>query len=207
MQAASSAKRTCSESRSTSLCTATVLMPISLQVQMMRHAISPRFAIRIFLNLRGLNAISNPATKKHKRHKLNYRLLCASCALLWLNSKKRLAVFYRLAILDINLDYFTTRLSLNLVHEFHGFDDAHHRLRFDVAADLHKRIRRRRRRTIERADDGRRNDVQILILRRFGGSVCTGMRWSACRRRRWLRGWRWWRQWHFGCLSRRLTVG
>ena len=84
------------------------------------------------------------------------------------NSKKRLAVFYRLAILNINLDYFTARLGLNLVHEFHGFDYAHNRFGLNVTADLHKRIRRRRRRTIERADDWRRNDVEILIL----GSFC-----------------------------------
>src|SRR6185369_11622833 len=123
MQAASSAKRTCSESRSTSLCTATVLMPISLQVQMMRHAISPRFAIRIFLNLRGLNAIT---VQPQKGTKNTSDLLCAFCALLWLNSKKRLAVFNRLAVLHIYLDDFTTRLSLNLVHELHSLDDAHH---------------------------------------------------------------------------------
>src|ERR1051326_6469574 len=140
--------------------------PISLQVQIMRHAISPRFAIRIFLNLRGLNAIETPATKKHKRHKMSSCAFCVLlCALLWLNSKKRLAVLYRLAILDINLYYFTTRLGLNLVHELHGLDDAHDRLRFDVTADLHERIRRGRWRTIKRADDWRRNHVQILILR------------------------------------------
>ena len=55
---------------------------------------------------------------------------CAFCAFSGLtsDSKKRLAVFYRLAILNVDLDYFTTGLGLNLVHEFHGLDDAHDRL-------------------------------------------------------------------------------
>jgi len=48
-----SAKRTCNESRSTSLCTATVPMPISLHVQIIRQAISPRLPIRILRNRRG----------------------------------------------------------------------------------------------------------------------------------------------------------
>src|SRR6266581_8338045 len=60
MQADSSAKRTCSESRSTSLCTATVPMPISLQVQIIRQAISPRLAIRILRNRRGPLFITLP---------------------------------------------------------------------------------------------------------------------------------------------------
>src|SRR5580692_1368952 len=50
MQIAWSAKRTGRLWRSASEYTATVGMPRSLQAQMMRRAISPRFAIRIFLN-------------------------------------------------------------------------------------------------------------------------------------------------------------
>src|SRR5919106_1210658 len=113
MQAASSAKRTCSESRSTSLWTATVLIPISLHVQIMRQAISPRLAIRIFLNFRGLNAIENVQPQKGTK---NTNELCAFCALLWLDSEEGLTVFHRLPVLDINLYYFTRSLSLNLIH-------------------------------------------------------------------------------------------
>src|ERR1700748_709781 len=51
MQMASSAKRTWSELRSASLYTATAFTPRSLQAQMTRKAISPRFAINIFLNI------------------------------------------------------------------------------------------------------------------------------------------------------------
>src|SRR5215207_9528409 len=128
-------------------------MPISLQVQMMRHAISPRLAIRIFLNLRGLKAIRKLRHKKaQKAQKIT------SCFLrlygLTLNSEEWLTVFNRLAILNVNFDYFSTRLSLNLIHELHGFDNANNCVGFDVAADLHKRLRGRRRRTVERSDNG-----------------------------------------------------
>src|SRR4051812_40058103 len=50
MQMSSSAKWTCREWVSAVECTATVLMPSSLQERMTRRAISPRLAIRIFLN-------------------------------------------------------------------------------------------------------------------------------------------------------------
>src|SRR3954468_22970423 len=52
MQTSSSAKRTCSDSRSASLYTATVATPSSRHARMTRSAISPRFAIRTFLNMR-----------------------------------------------------------------------------------------------------------------------------------------------------------
>src|SRR5882672_8111621 len=51
MQTDSSASSTCSASRSASEYTATVAMPIFFAVLMTRQAISPRFAIRIFLNM------------------------------------------------------------------------------------------------------------------------------------------------------------
>src|SRR5579872_168875 len=51
-QYASSAKRTCNAERSASLKIATVAIPSSLHARMMRSAISPRLATRIFLNTR-----------------------------------------------------------------------------------------------------------------------------------------------------------
>ena len=51
MQTLSSASRTCIESESTSECTATVEIPHSLQALTILTAISPRFAINIFLNI------------------------------------------------------------------------------------------------------------------------------------------------------------
>src|SRR3954470_3116454 len=50
MHTSSSANRTCSDSRSASEYTATVWMPSSRQARITRSAISPRLAIRIFLN-------------------------------------------------------------------------------------------------------------------------------------------------------------
>src|SRR5262245_66598093 len=52
MQTSSSAKRTCSDSRSASLYTATVEIPSSRHARITRRAISPRFAIKTFLNIR-----------------------------------------------------------------------------------------------------------------------------------------------------------
>src|ERR1043166_2897941 len=174
MQAASSAKRTCSESRSTSLRTATVLIPISLQVQMMRQAISPRLAIRIFLNLRGLKAINLPqkSTSSTKR----MLVLLVPFYHLTFDTEQRLAVLYRLPVFNINLDDFSARLGLNLVHEFHGFDDADDRLRLDTRPNLHKRLRTRRWRSIKRTDDRRSDHVQVLIVRGRSFCVSTGMR-------------------------------
>src|SRR5258708_21161596 len=53
MQTSSSANRTCSEFSSASEYTATVRTPSSRHAQMMRRAISPRLAMRIFLNMSG----------------------------------------------------------------------------------------------------------------------------------------------------------
>src|SRR5262245_23539232 len=70
MQTSSSAKRTCSESLSASECTATVLMPSSRQAQMIRSAISPRLANRIFLNMRagGPRGASRPGEPETVQH-------------------------------------------------------------------------------------------------------------------------------------------
>src|SRR5713226_3648477 len=77
MQMAWSAKRTCRLSRSASEYTATVPIPNSLQAQMMRNAISPRLAMRIFLKgadgkqrLPVLDrlAIGNQFAHHHSRH-------------------------------------------------------------------------------------------------------------------------------------------
>src|SRR3954447_12488669 len=51
MQTASSASSTCRAFLSASEYTATVAMPILRAVLMTRHAISPRLAMRIFLNM------------------------------------------------------------------------------------------------------------------------------------------------------------
>src|SRR5258708_3086620 len=112
MQADSSAKRTCSESRSTSLCTATVRMPISLQVQIIRHAISPRLAIRILRN--GLLLVITNV--RIPRSGLRPGLWTVDFGLLSLDSEERLAVLNCLRVFDVNLNDFASSLCLNLIH-------------------------------------------------------------------------------------------
>src|SRR5690349_10338243 len=103
MQTASSAKRTCRAPLSASEWTATVAMPSSLQARITRMAISPRFAIRTFLNI-------EPELRRRSGRRADQEEL--------------LAVFDALAVLDQDLDDRSGVLGLDLVHELHRFDDA-----------------------------------------------------------------------------------
>src|SRR6185437_4575685 len=96
-----SAKRTCSAWRSASEKMATVPMPISLQAQMIRRAISPRLAIRILRN--------TLAPRPHQQQRLA--------------ELDRLAVGHQLA------HHGAGRLGLDLVHQLHGLDVAYQRSR------------------------------------------------------------------------------
>src|SRR6186997_2367499 len=102
MQTSSSAKRTCREFSSASEYTATVLMPSSRQAWMIRRAISPRFAIRIFLNM----VWRPPSGGLHR--------------------EQPLAELHGLAVLHVTLDHFPIALGVDLVHELHRLDDAEH---------------------------------------------------------------------------------
>src|SRR5262245_52588135 len=97
MQTSSSANLTWRESLSASEWTATVLIPSSRQAQMILRAISPRLAIRIFLNISGGR---DPDSEQH------------------------LPVLHRLAIADGDVDHLSGDLRLDLVHQLHGLDDA-----------------------------------------------------------------------------------
>src|SRR5262245_25326727 len=114
MHTAWSAKRTWRLWRSASEYTATVLMSSSLHAQMTLSAISPRFAMRIFLNIA---SASGP------------------------DGKQRLPVLDRLAALLVDLHELAGRLGLDLVHELHGLDDAEHLSDPDAVADVHERRR------------------------------------------------------------------
>src|SRR5690606_34202540 len=108
MQTDSSASRTYFASVSASECTTTVRMPISRHARCTRSAISPRLAIRIFSNMsEGL-----------------------------FDDEQRLAVFDRLAVLDQDLGDGSGELRLDLVHQFHRFDDAQRVAHLHLATDL-----------------------------------------------------------------------
>src|SRR6516225_2320982 len=92
MHTLSSANLTCSAFESAVECTATDWMPSSRQARMTRSAISPRFAIKIFLNI-GLPAVSDLV--------------------------ERLAVLDRVSVLDEALHHHAFDFGLDLVHQLH----------------------------------------------------------------------------------------
>src|SRR4051794_24318780 len=97
MHTDSSASLTYLASRSASECTTTVLMPSSRQARWTRSAISPRLAIRIFWNI---------AYARSGDH------------------QQRLAELDRLPVLHEDGFDDPGLIALDLVHEFHGLDDA-----------------------------------------------------------------------------------
>src|SRR2546426_7869125 len=99
-------------------------MPSSLQAHMIRVAISPRLAMSIFLNI-----------------------------LTSLNPKQGLTVLDWLSVLDVDLSDLASDFGLDLVHQFHRFDDTNHRLWLYVVPNSDKRFRRWRRGTVERSDN------------------------------------------------------
>src|SRR6266478_915797 len=98
MQTFSSAKRTCSASASAVECTATERNPISRQARITRRAISPRLAMRTFLNRRSTLG----------------------------QTDERLAVLDVLTVLHQDLRHPAVGFGFDLVHQLHGFDDADH---------------------------------------------------------------------------------
>src|SRR4051812_3521714 len=96
MQTASSANLTWSAPVSASEWTATVRMPSARQARRTRMAISPRLAMRTFLNK----------------------------ALALANPEQLLAELDRLAVLGEDLDDRARDVGLDLVHELHRLDDA-----------------------------------------------------------------------------------
>src|SRR6185436_18420365 len=81
-------------------------MPSSRQAKMMRRATSPRFAIRIFLNI---VARLPPRAPSHRP-----------------DGEQPLAILYRLAVFDVDVHDFAVVLGIDLVHQLHRFDDAEH---------------------------------------------------------------------------------
>src|SRR6218665_1896405 len=149
MHTDSSAKRTCNALASAVECTATVAMPSSRQARMTRRAISPRLAISTFLNtmscLRG--ALRRPRMSNG------------------LDAEQRLAELDRLTILHEDLRHATRHVGLDLVHQFHGFDDAEHLALLHHRAHLHEGRLVRGGRPVERPHE-RTGDAVTRLFRR-----------------------------------------
>src|SRR4029079_3550563 len=110
MHSDSSARRTYLASRSASEYTTTDLMPSSRQARWMRSAISPRLAIRIFLNIPSLD------------------------------DEQRLSALHRLPVLAQDLRHAAALVGLDLVHDLHGFDDADRFSLLALRSDLDERL-------------------------------------------------------------------
>src|SRR5262249_23256126 len=125
---------------------ATVRMPNSLQAQITRKAISPRLAIRIFLNMKKavryelratrLKAIllkvrvsvacaervAQSAQLKHKKAR-SIRAPKSTRSFLRPDGKKLLPVLDRLAVAAEFLHNFAGHIRLNFIEQLHRFDD------------------------------------------------------------------------------------
>src|SRR5688500_3309594 len=110
MHTSSSANRTCRQFSSASESAATVLMPSSRHAPMTRSPISPRLAMRIFLNI-GL-----------------YRP----------EGEQPFAVLHGLAVLHVGADDVAVVLRRDLVHQLHRLDDAEDLILLDPFPDLHE---------------------------------------------------------------------
>src|SRR5271170_5482798 len=88
-------------------------MPSSLQAQITRRAISPRLAIRIFLNIEGYGGTATPG--------------CAASLLVrGLDGEQGLAILHRLPAFDVDPDDLAVHFGLDLIHQFHGLDNTQH---------------------------------------------------------------------------------
>src|ERR1019366_8368380 len=129
---------------------ATALMPSSLHAQITRRAISPRFAIRIFLNMNSSCRTSElPACYVPRRpgnfklngsvEELDFRPASKPPLTVWgfspgkrgaalalPYSKQRHPICHRTAISNVLLPDHALRVGLNFVHQLHGLDDAQH---------------------------------------------------------------------------------
>src|SRR5882762_4196022 len=93
------------------------------------------------------------------------RLLCVTSPMR-IHLEKDLAELHRLRILRGNLPNHTRDLGLDLVHDLHRLDDAHHLPHIHPAADLHVGLRSRLGRLVERAHHRR---LDLTELRTGGG--------------------------------------
>ena len=133
---------------------------------MTRSAISPRLAIRIFLNM----------WRSRDRGQSG------------LDREQPLAVLHRLAVLHVRADDLAVVLRGDLVHQLHRFDDAEHLSFFTRWPISTNDARARLGRAIERADDRRLHHGQLHRLlvdgAGLGAATAAGAGATAAARRR-----------------------
>src|SRR6185503_15962448 len=128
-------------------------MPSSRQATITRSAISPRLAIRIFLNTRLYSLPRATARRKHGEKPKN--------SLRRLQREQPLTVLHSLPVVHVTLDDLAVALGIDLVHQLHRLDDAQNLPFPDRIADLGIRLGAGLRRAVERADDRRLHDRQV----------------------------------------------
>src|SRR5260370_31374813 len=158
MQNASSASRTCSEPRSASEYTATVLSPSSRHARMTRTAISPRFAIRTLENIaksdsrswpcQGLPA---PASYSAPRRRSGRGI----------DEEQRLSVLHRRAVVHQHPGDATIHIAGDLIEHLHLLEDADRLPGVDVVPFVDERRSVGLGSAVERADHGRDDRDQV----------------------------------------------
>src|SRR5579863_2054580 len=158
MQSFSSAKRTCSASASAVEWTATERSPISRQARMTRSAISPRFAMRTFLNMGTRGELAAPPAKSLVERSPP-SLTRSRLHLLRLgHADEVLAVLDVLAVPHQDLFHLAVRFGLDLVHQLHRLDDADHLPLAHGLAELDEGGGLGRGRAVEGTDEGRADE-------------------------------------------------
>src|SRR5678815_325154 len=117
-------------------------MPSSLQAQITRRAISPRFAIKIFLNI-----------------------FWDWSGLASLDCVELLAKFDGLPVLHESRGNLSSDFRLDFIHELHGFHNTQDCSLLHKVSHVNKRLRTGIGRLVESSDDRRLNVEEILVLR------------------------------------------
>src|ERR1700693_6364631 len=146
-------------------------MPSSRHAEMMRRAISPRLAIRIFLNIRRRETL-NVKRKTEPEDLVSQAVPSSSLYVLRFTtllrresySEELLSVFDRLPAAGIDLDDLPLHVRFDLVHELHGLDDAEDLSPGDLLPHLGEGVGFGRRSAIEGPDDRRSDDVEAFLL-------------------------------------------
>src|ERR1039458_3082702 len=178
MHTDSSASLTYFASLSASECTMTVLIPSSRQARWMRRAISPRLAMRTFLNIakrefrRRIGRIpENRARASGWRARARIQdsgvPTHSSPPHASIYDHQRLAILDRLAIFHEYRFDDAVLVALDLGPQLHRLDDADGVARLDRVAHLDKVLGARRGRAVESAHHGRFDqDRESVVLRK-----------------------------------------